>query len=79
METRTLPFLVVNLDEDCKKQQVEEGWFPAIDDVPTQAITMSVYQIMQSKEIISYVPHKVKAKAVKAALENAVTNKVPAS
>ena len=46
-------FLVVNLDEACKKQQMREGWFATIEDVPKQAISMSVYQIMQCKTILS--------------------------
>lgn len=72
-------FKIVDLDEDCKKQQVGEGWFPTIDDVPKQAITMTVHQIMQSKVIISCVPHAVKAKAIKAFMENDVVNTVPAT
>ncbi|MGI6562228.1 MAG: glucosamine-6-phosphate deaminase [Clostridia bacterium] len=72
-------YIVVTLDDDCKKQQVREGWFPTTDDVPKQAISMSVYQIMQSKVIISCVPYEVKAKAVKATLENDTTNRIPAT
>jgi len=72
-------YIIVNLDDNCKKQQVGEGWFPTVDDVPKQAISMSVYQIMQSKVIISCVPYKVKAKAVKDTLENDTTNLIPAT
>ena len=72
-------YIVVNLDENCKKQQVREGWFPTANDVPKQAISMTVYQIMQSKIIVSCVPNKVKAKAVKMTLENGVTNIIPAT
>lgn len=72
-------YIVVNLDEKCKKQQVGEGWFNTVDDVPKQAISMSVYQIMQSELIISCVPHKVKANAIKMTLENDLTNQVPAT
>ena len=72
-------YIIVNLDEKCKKQQVGEGWFSSVEDVPKQAITMTAYQIMQSKVIISSVPHKVKAQAVKDTLENDVTNLVPAT
>ncbi|HHW48671.1 MAG TPA: glucosamine-6-phosphate deaminase [Clostridiaceae bacterium] len=72
-------YIIVNLDENCKKQQVREGWFPTVDDVPKQAISMSVYQIMQIKTIISCVPYKVKANAVKLTLENEVTNMIPAT
>lgn len=72
-------FIIVNLDLKCKQQQVGEGWFPSVDEMPSQAITMTPYQIMQSKTIISCVPHKVKAQAVKDTLENDLTNTIPAT
>lgn len=72
-------YIVVDLDDACKNQQVREGWFATIDDVPKQAITMSVKQIMKSKEIISFVPYQVKAKAVQQTLESELTNMVPAT
>jgi glucosamine-6-phosphate deaminase len=73
------PYIVVNLDEACRKQQLGEGWFPTLDDVPKQAISMSVKQIMKSKAIICTVPDERKAKAVRDALEGPVTPDVPAS
>jgi len=73
------PYIVVNLDEACKRQQVREGWFKTVDEVPDQAISMSVHQIMQCGTIISCVPYKVKARAVKLTLESDVTNLVPAT
>jgi len=72
-------FKIVNLDEKCKRQQVGEGWFATIDDVPTQAITMCVKEILRSRVIVSCVPHGVKADAVKNTLLNAVTPLVPAT
>lgn len=72
-------YIVVDLDDACKNQQVGEGWFATIDDVPKQAITMSVKQIMKSKEIISFVPYKVKAKAVQQTIEQELTNAVPST
>lgn len=72
-------YIVVNLDDNCKKQQVREGWFPTVNDVPKQAISMTVYQIMQSKVIVSAVPRGVKAKAIQLMLENDVTPMVPAT
>jgi glucosamine-6-phosphate deaminase len=72
-------YLVVTLDEACRNQQVAEGWFAGFDDVPKQAVSMSVWQIMQCKTIISAVPHEEKAWAVAAALRSELTNKVPAS
>ena len=59
------PFIIVNLDEHCRKQQVGEGWFDSIEDVPQQAISMSIKQIMKSKNIICTIPGERKAQAVK--------------
>lgn len=73
------PYIVVNLDDQCKLQQVNEGWFNTIDDVPPQAVSMSVKQIMKCKTIISVVPHKVKADAVSKTFRNRLTNMVPAT
>lgn len=72
-------YLVVDLDEKCRLQQMGEGWFPTLDDVPGQAISMSVKQIMKSKAIICSVPDERKAEAVKDSLEGEVTTLVPAS
>ncbi len=72
-------YMVVDLDDKCKGQQVGEGWFATVDDVPKQAITMTVKQILRCKTIISCVPHAVKANAVKDALTLAVTPLVPAT
>jgi len=72
-------FICVTLDEACKQQQVREGWFATIDDVPKQAISMSVHQIMQCRYIVSCVPHAVKARAVRDVLENQPTNIIPAT
>jgi glucosamine-6-phosphate deaminase len=73
------PYIIVNLDDDCKKQQVREGWFPDLAHVPSRAISMSVRQILKCKTIISCVPHAVKADAVRRAVESPVSNQVPAS
>jgi glucosamine-6-phosphate deaminase len=73
------PYLVVNLDEACRKQQQGEGWFPTLNDVPTQAISMSVKQILKSSAIICTVPDSRKAIAVTHAVEGSVTPDVPAS
>ena len=72
-------YLVITLDEACRNQQLGEGWFPTFDDVPKQAISMSVKQIMKSAAIINTVPDKRKAKAVKGALEGPVSNLCPSS
>ncbi len=73
------PYLIVELREASRRQQVGEGWFASIDDVPRQAISMSVHQIMKSRAIVCAVPDLRKAAAVKAALAGPVTPEVPAS
>jgi glucosamine-6-phosphate deaminase len=73
------PYIVVELDEQCRKQQLSEGWFKSIDDVPHSAISMSVKQIMKSKHIICSVPDSRKAIAVKNCFEQSVSNLYPAS
>ena len=73
------PYLIVRLDEACRRQQVGEGWFNSIAEVPESAISMSVRQILKSREIICVVPDARKAAPVKATLEGPVTPDVPAS
>lgn len=73
------PYIIADLDEKCRLQQVGEGWFEGIDDVPKQAISMSVNQIMKSKSIICSVPDKRKAHAVKACVLGEVSNLHPSS
>lgn len=73
-------YIVVNLDEACRKQQLGEGWFPALEDVPRQAISMTIHQIMESKKILCIVPDARKANAVKACFEGGgVSAMAPAS
>ena len=73
------PYIIVKLDEPCRKQQMNEGWFATMEDVPTEAISMSIKQIMLSQNIICSVPDLRKAVAVKNTLENSVSNIYPAS
>ena len=77
-ETRE-PYLIVTLDEPCRKQQVGEGWFKSVDEVPKQAISMSVRQIMSAGAIVCTVPDERKAWAVRASLSEPVTPEIPAS
>lgn len=72
-------YKIVDLDDRCKKQQVGEGWFATIDDVPKQAISMSVKQILSCECIVSVVPHAVKAEAVKNTLAQDINNMTPAT
>ncbi|MCC9608670.1 glucosamine-6-phosphate deaminase [Blastopirellula sp. JC732] len=73
------PYLVVELDEACRKQQAGEGWFATLEDVPTRAISMSCQQILRTKTIICSVPDERKAIAVRNSVEGPVTPDVPAS
>lgn len=75
----TNPYLIVELDEACRKQQVGEGWFDSIDDVPTQAISMSIPQILKAEVIYCSVPDRRKAEAVRATLEDEISPMVPAT
>ena len=73
------PYIIVNLDEACRRQQVGEGWFKSIQDVPSRAISMSVQQILKANSIVCTVPDEHKAKALKAAVLGPITPDVPAS
>ena len=73
------PYLVVTLDEACRRQQMGEGWFATLKDVPEHAISMSVKQILKANEIIAIVPDARKANAVKACLEGEINPMAPAS
>jgi glucosamine-6-phosphate deaminase len=73
------PYVIVTLDEPCRRQQAGEGWFSDISEVPARAISMSVQQIMKAKEIVSVVPDGRKARAVKMCLEGEISPMAPAS
>jgi glucosamine-6-phosphate deaminase len=73
------PYIVVNLDEACRRQQLGEGWFASLADVPQRAISMSVRQILKAKKILCIVPDSRKAEAVKACLEGEISPLAPAS
>jgi glucosamine-6-phosphate deaminase len=73
------PYLVVDLDQACRRQQLGEGWFPTVESVPPQAISMSVRQIMKCRAIINTVPDARKAKAVFEALTGPIGPQCPAS
>ena len=73
------PFLVVELDEACRRQQMGEGWFAALDEVPRRAISMSIRQIMKSGKLILSVPDARKADAARNAVEGEVSNLHPAT
>ncbi len=73
------PYIIVNLDKSCGQQQVGEGWFADLSAVPSQAISMSIRQILKARAIISVVPDARKAQAVKACFEGPISPMAPAS
>jgi glucosamine-6-phosphate deaminase len=73
------PFIIVKLDDACRQQQFGEGWFKTFNDVPYEAISMSIKQILKSEKIICSVPDSRKAEAVKNSLESSISQKFPAS
>jgi glucosamine-6-phosphate deaminase len=75
----TDPYIVVKLDEACRRQQVGEGWFARFEDVPDTAISMSIRQMLKAHEMLIIVPDARKAAAVKATLEGEIGPTVPAS
>lgn len=77
--TTTEPYLVVALDEVCRRQQVGEGWFQTLAEVPPRAISISVHRLLQSKAILCIVPEARKARAVQSCVEGPITPLAPAS
>ena len=73
------PYIIVRLDEACRRQQVGEGWFASLADVPDTAISMSVRQILSANAVLCVVPDRRKAEAVRACLEGPITPAAPAS
>jgi glucosamine-6-phosphate deaminase len=73
------PYIIVELDQPCRMQQVGEGWFEGLEDVPTHAISMSIRQIMKTSTIYCSVPDERKADAVRATLEDEISPQIPAS
>jgi len=73
------PFIAVELDEACRRQQLGEGWFGSYEEVPNRAISMSIKQIMRSKAIICIVPDKRKQQGVYKTLSCEISPFNPAS
>lgn len=73
------PYIVVELDEACRRQQLGEGWFPSFADVPKRAISMSIRQVLKTKKIMCIVPDARKADAVKACFDGEISPMAPAS
>jgi glucosamine-6-phosphate deaminase len=73
------PYIIVQLDAACRQQQVGEGWFASLADVPQRAISMSVRQVLRAKAILSFVPDARKAKAIQVCCEGQISPMAPAS
>lgn len=73
------PYIIVELDEKCRRQQAKEGWFNNIDEVPQRAVSMSINQIMDADHVVCTVPEERKAEAVKRTLEEDISPEIPAS
>lgn len=73
------PYIIVTLDDACRRQQMGEGWFGQLEDVPAGAISMSIRHILKSTNLIVCVPDGRKADAVKGAVEGEVSPHCPAS
>jgi glucosamine-6-phosphate deaminase len=73
------PYIVVALDEACRRQQMGEGWFASLTEVPERAISMSIPQILKARRLVVSVPEARKAEAVRCAVEAALSNRCPAS
>jgi glucosamine-6-phosphate deaminase len=72
-------YIVVELDEACRRQQMGEGWFKSLDDVPRHALSMTVKQVLKADRIIAIVPEKRKAEAVMKCFSGEITPMAPAS
>ena len=73
------PYITVALDHACRLQQVGEGWFKNLDEVPKHAISMSVRQVLKAKEILAVVPDARKAPAIKACFDGEISPMAPSS
>lgn len=75
------PVLVkaVELDHECRMQQLGEGWFPSLEEVPKMAVTLTIPAIMNSGAISCVVPGERKRKAVNNTLYAGISEKCPAT
>jgi glucosamine-6-phosphate deaminase len=70
---------IVALDNACRQQQVNDGCFGAIDDVPTEAMTLTIPSLMQAKFVYCMVPGKNKAQAILHTLKEPISEKFPST
>ena len=70
---------VVELDQMCRMQQVNDGCFPTLDDVPTHAITLTIPTLVSANHLFCVVPASTKANAVRDTVYGEITEDCPAS
>ena len=74
-----LTIKVVDLDEACRRQQVGEGHFPSMDDVPREALTLTCPALLRAAHLVCCVPDARKANAVKCSVEGPISEACPGS
>ena len=70
---------IVTLDEDCRRQQVNDGCFPTLEDVPTQALTITIPALMAARYAFAMVPGERKARAVANTFDQPVSERYPST
>lgn len=70
---------IVELDDVCRRQQVNEGWFETMDEVPHRAVTLSIPALLRIPELIGSVPERRKAAIVRRTLEDPISTDCPAT
>jgi glucosamine-6-phosphate deaminase len=74
-----LAIKVVTLDDKCRQQQVSEGWFKTLEDVPRQALTLTIPTLFRVPKLIVSVPGARKAEAVRRTLQEAISTNCPST
>jgi glucosamine-6-phosphate deaminase len=70
---------VVSLDEACRRQQVAEGWFAKLDEVPKQALTLTIPTLFRIPKLIVSVPGPRKASAIRRTVEEPISTSCPST
>jgi glucosamine-6-phosphate deaminase len=75
----SLDVKIVHLDEVCRQQQAAEGWFESSDDVPTQALTLTIPAILRVPQLVLSVPGRRKATIIRRMLDERISTQCPAT
>jgi glucosamine-6-phosphate deaminase len=70
---------IVELDADCRRQQVNDGCFPSLADVPEKALTLTIPALVRGRHIICVVPGERKANAVYHTLHSPISEQYPST